>query len=764
MILRARRAAWVALGCLGFSAASGLVLPEASAAPSAATRAPAPRGTKPAAAAPAVTARSQAPAAPAAPRPQDKPTLRVEPEPRSVAEAAASEKVADAPKTSSVPSEGKVRENSSPSAPSTTAPAATAAQKPAYQKARAPKTPLPALPADEPLGVPDDAARRMIAQGPTTEQIAQGPEDEQLEQLRDAEAVLFPKSVRGLQTGWSWDLPEPSAEYEATRGIGLPLTPPKSAPPSGGTVRGAEWLRSLTMPDLPVRLDRRVVTYLEFYRDSERGRAIAAIWAKKSGRYVAAMKAEFRRAGLPSDLVWLSLIESGHNPTIRSPAGAVGLWQFMAPSARMYGLTVDRWVDERRDPARSTQAAARFLQDLYQRFGSWELAMGAYNMGYAGMSRAIRKFNTNDYWMLSRLEGGIPWETTLYVPKIFALAIVMNNREAFGLDKISEDPIVPFDTILVEPATPLESVAKAAEVSLSDLQSLNQAYVADRIPPVEDKGKRRRFAVRVPRGSAERAVARLASAPKAAPLERYRVKFGDTLADIAAERGSDEGTLARLNVIDKGERLDPGTVLVVPPARGVLPRASEVVVVAADVAPGTHSRRVFYRVRDTDTLSSVSEAFGVMPRELSNWNALDEGARLGEGMVLQLLVPKDLSLDEVRHVEDGAARVLLAGSPEFHEHFEGLDGRRRVQVLAQRGDTLWSIGQRYGMSVGSMERINRRSRDSKLVPGEIVVVYTERSATSVDTRLAAEALPDIKAPNPEALPVLPDAAAPRSGR
>ena len=99
------------------------------------------------------------------------------------------------------------------------------------------------------------------------------------------------------------------------------------------------------------------------------------------------MKAEFRRAGLPTDLVWLSLIESGHNPTIRSPAGAVGLWQFMAQSGQMYGLTVDRWVDERRDPARSTQAAARFLDDLYRRFGSWELAMGAYNMGYAGMAR-----------------------------------------------------------------------------------------------------------------------------------------------------------------------------------------------------------------------------------------------------------------------------------------------------------------------------------------------------------------------------------------
>ena len=183
------------------------------------------------------------------------------------------------------------------------------------------------------------------------------------------------------------------------------------------------------------------------------------------------MKAKLRRAGLPTDLVWLSMIESGHNPTIESPAGAVGLWQFIPTSGRMYGLTVDRWVDERRDPARSTQAAIRFLSDLYQRFGNWELAMGAYNMGYAGMSRAVAKYNTNDYWALSRMESGIPWETTLYVPKIFALAIVMNNREAFGVGRTQLDPAEAFDSILLEPATPLSDAARAAGIALQATQA-----------------------------------------------------------------------------------------------------------------------------------------------------------------------------------------------------------------------------------------------------------------------------------------------------
>ena len=107
----------------------------------------------------------------------------------------------------------------------------------------------------------------------------------------------------------------------------------------------------------------------------------------------------------------------------------------MPEGARIYGLTVDRWIDERLDPERSTLAAARYLADLHTRFGSWELAFAAYNMGYGGLLSSIRKYNTNDFWELSRLESGMPLETALYVPKIVAMAIVARNRAVFGLDE-----------------------------------------------------------------------------------------------------------------------------------------------------------------------------------------------------------------------------------------------------------------------------------------------------------------------------------------
>lgn len=626
-----------------------------------------------------------------------------------------------------------------------------------HRKGRPPRTPESTLPPDSPLPEPDARARRIVAGGATAEQIAQGPDDEVLRELRDLEAALFPKRVRGLESGWSWDLPEANAAEEGAQLLGLPLRPEAGGAEPALNAKDSAWLRSLTLPDLPVRLDRRVVTYLQFYRDSDRGRAIAAIWARRSGRYVPAIKAELRRAGLPTDLVWLSLIESGHNPTIASPAGAVGLWQFIPHSGRMYGLTVDRWVDERRDPARATQAAIRFLSDLYRRFGNWELAMGAYNMGYAGMSNAVRKFNTNDYWTLSRLEGGIPWETTLYVPKIFAIAIVMNNREAFGLGNIQPDPPISFDTILVEPATPLEDVAKAAGVAMSSLRELNPHYLSDRTPPAP-ASQAKRWPVRVPQGKGEQALAKLAKTATA-KLSTYRVRFGDRLQDVAAELGTTELALRNLNALAADERLEPGTVLLAPPkgARAEAPAnpEPEVIVVASDLTPGPLTKRVFFRASSDHSLADIAAAFGVSTRDLASWNALNEKARLSNGLMLQILVPKDESLDHVRHVQEGNARLLLAGSKEFHEHFEGLKGKRRVEVVVQDGDTLASVGKRFGMSVGSMERVNRRSRRTKLVPGETLVVYTDKPATGVDSALEPVPLPEIVPALPEALPALP---------
>lgn len=619
---------------------------------------------------------------------------------------------------------------------------------PSHQKGGRPSTPKAKLPEGVPLSTPNAKARHSIAEGPTQEEITAGAGDEQLSALRDAEKVLFPESVRGIETSWSYDVPHP--ENEESRTLGLPLTYDAHDSQTGISSTDLAWLKSLTLPDLPIQLDRRVVTYLKFYRDSDRGRTIAAIWTRKSGRYVAEIKAKLRRAGLPTDLVWLSMIESGHNPTAESPAGATGLWQFIPESGRMYGLTVDRWVDERRDPARSTDAAIRFLSDLYRRFGNWELAMGAYNMGYAGMSRAIAKYNTNDFWSLSRLESGIPWETTLYVPKIFALAIVMNNRDAFGVGRQTLDAAESFDTVLLAPATSLKDSAKAAGTSLEEIKRLNPQYLADRLPPTENEGTKK-WPVRVPRGTSADGLSKLSGG--LASHRTYRVRLGDTVENIAADNGVVLASLLKENTLSEGEYLAPGTILVLPTgAKKVTSTTPLDVVVSRQLHPGKEEQVVYYEVRHHDRLEEIAAAFGVTEADLTRWNRLSPSAHLLKGMNLQIIVSKKARLDDVRYIAPARARVFLAGSSEFHEHFEGMKGKKRVLVTAKQGETLVGIGNRYGMTVGSMERVNQRSRSTKLVQGEQLIVYTDKKVAGQDAEETPGSLPAIEAPNPELLP------------
>jgi membrane-bound lytic murein transglycosylase D len=628
-----------------------------------------------------------------------------------------------------------------------------------HRVGRAPPQPRATLPEGSPTPVPDPDARRQIAGGPTTEELSAGKNDAELRELALAERVLFPKALPGLRTGFAWDLPG-AAEDTATQvdASGLPpgaLGAPKAARDAG---KQAEWVRGLTMPNLPTRLDARVLKYLDFYRDDPRGKNVLRIWAKKCGRLAPALRAELARAGLPTDLVWLSLIESGHNPTIVSSAGAAGLWQFVPESARMYGLTVDRWVDERLDPERSTEAAVRYLSDLRTRFGSWELAMAAYNMGHGGLLRSVRKFNTNDFWALSRYEAGLPWETTLYVPKILATAIAMANKRAFGIDDIEQDPPISFDTVSVGPNVDLAEVARAADSTLEDIRALNAAYLAGRTPPSANAAAR--FGVRVPAGRGLVTEQRLAGAAHGVglSLEPHVVRFGETAESIAAEYGTTGKDLAAANHVSPDERLRPGSVVLVARGPGGLaePKDPEVVVVPARRFSEAGRRRVFYKVLAGDAREDVAAAFGVSPSELSLWNALDPSASLQQGMALQVFVRADADLSRVHYLGEHEVRPLVAGTAEFYEYFEAQNGRKRITVVAKKGDTLAGIGKRYGMTTTMMERINRIPASSVITAGDRLVVYSkEPGAAPAEADDRVRALASIAAPMPEALPALP---------
>ncbi len=607
-----------------------------------------------------------------------------------------------------------------------------------------------------------DRVRRSVAGGATKDALASGNDDPELLALREAERRLFPRSVVSTQSGFDLELPSSvvrSAPALSATGLPLGISLVPVARPAPHT-----WPRGLSLPNLPVAFEERTRDYVRFYRDSARGRSIAEAWARKAGRYAPAIQAELARAGLPTDLVWLSLIESGHNPTIRSPAGAAGLWQFIPESARMYGLTVDRWVDERLDPLRSTRAAAVYLSDLHQRFGTWELAMAAYNMGHSGLTRTIRKYNTNDFWRLSRMEAALPWETSLYVPKVLAVAIVMRNKRAFGLGNVPPDPAISFDTVYVPAGVPLASIAERAGVPKSAIASLNPQYLASRTPPPSETEPDRLWAVHVPEGQGPSVSRRLAELAAAHTRQAtYRIRLGDTLASVAHRLGGPAEELRELNELAPAERLSPGSLLLVPPAwragraAGVALRedSESRVVIQPQRFRYPDRERVFYRTLPGDDLATLARALSVRPEDLVLWNGLDGRAELQSDMVLTIYLPGGTRPEGVRFVRaENAGEQLEVGTARFFAHFEAEQGRQRLQIVAREGETLSSIGKRYSLSAGMMERINHVSRNERLAEGTPVVVYAKNgpSANELFLSRSPEPLPPVDPPYPAFLP------------
>jgi membrane-bound lytic murein transglycosylase D len=552
---------------------------------------------------------------------------------------------------------------------------------------------------------------------------------------------------------------------------GLPPTPPPSRPPtSSESGKDLSWLAKLDMPDLPVRWDPRLVRYLEFFKDDPRGRATFTIWHRRSGRYSAAVRKALRKKSLPEDLAALAMIESGFDPAARSPVGALGLWQFMPDTAKIYGLFQDRWADQRMSITAATEAAADHLADLNRRFGSWELAMAAYNMGYGGVLQAVRRFNTNDYWALSKLEGSLPWETTLYVPKILAAAIVSKNLAAFGFQDLAVEPALEGEEVLVAPGTTLAAVAQACGAEKKEVELLNPELRASRTPPVQED-----WPVKVPVGKSAQCVTNLARVRKNDPaVERYVVRFGESLEQIAQARKVAVSKLVELNGIAQGEVVRGGTVLIVPkvdapasPPAADPKKAQEkpVVIVPNDVFVYPDRRRVFYRVQVADTMKDVCAAFKITPDELRRWNDIDPTARLVESMTLQLFVPANADLSTAVVLGENDVHTIVAGSEEFFRHWDD-KGRRRTVVTAKAGDTIETIGKRHGVSPALMERINRRGRSEVLSDGERVVVWTpgpsgaasadSQSATLAKTAPMPEPTPPLTTPPaPDQLPSLP---------
>ncbi|HET6148756.1 MAG TPA: transglycosylase SLT domain-containing protein [Polyangia bacterium] len=515
---------------------------------------------------------------------------------------------------------------------------------------------------------------------------------------------------------------------------------PRFAPPAGDP--DSDWLRTLKLPELPVRWDPQVLRYLDYFRADPKGRAVMASWLKRAGRFRGLFEKTLDRYGLPRDLFYVAMIESGFEPAARSRAGAGGIWQFMPSAARTYGLEISYWVDSRRDPERSADAAARYLKDLYVRFGSWPLVFAAYNAGYGAVLTSITRYNTNDFWELCRHESGLPWESSIYVPKIMAAAIVGHNLEAFGFADLTPDPPFAFDRVEAAAGTTFAAIARAAGTRPEVVAALNSHLIRERTPP--DRGV---AVVRVPPGSAAQFAETFEKARAAADrVDTVVLRFGETIDEVARARGLAPRELRRLNGVKESAELRAGVTIVVPRRAPALARNDEaadkdrdkgdrdgdadsdddqtIVAVPDRVFTYEGRERVFYRTRDGDSLDEIAETFAVLPDDIVEWNNLDPSAKLQPRLILQVFVRKDFDPTGVLLIDPARVRVVTLGSEEFLELTTAQRGKRRVFYTCKSGDNLAKVGRRYGLTAGDLARINRFSYNSELHEGQKIVVYS----------------------------------------
>jgi membrane-bound lytic murein transglycosylase D len=363
--------------------------------------------------------------------------------------------------------------------------------------------------------------------------------------------------------------------------------------------------------EIPLETNEAVERWIEFFSVKAHDRF--ATYLTRSGRYEDMIRSRLREAGLPEDLLYLAMIESGMNPNAYSRAHAVGMWQFIRGTGRLYDLQIDYWLDERRDPFKSTDAAIAHLGDLYEEFGSWYLAAAAYNAGRGRVSRGIQRTGSTDFWDLADARV-LRRETRNYVPKLIAAATIARNPGKYGFDDVVPEKHLTFESVEVPDATSFDVLADAAGVSEDEIRLLNPQYPRRVTPPNQTAE------VRVPVGRTEVFVANYAKVP---PSERvtwleHRVQRGETLGHIAQRYGSSVTAIRAANNYVNPKRLQIGQRLIIPRSGAPTTRVAS----AAPAAAGGNGP-LTVTVHRGDSLWAISRRYSVSTSQLMQLNGLN---------------------------------------------------------------------------------------------------------------------------------------------
>ncbi|MBB5347772.1 LysM peptidoglycan-binding domain-containing protein [Desulfoprunum benzoelyticum] len=410
----------------------------------------------------------------------------------------------------------------------------------------------------------------------------------------------------------------------------------------------------------PLVMNKQVEMYLNLFQT--RHRKIYESWLSRSSIYLSLMEKELKNAGLPRELIYLSMIESGYNQRACSPANAVGLWQFIDGTARQYNLDINTFVDERRDAEKSTKAAAAFLSELYREFGDWHLAVAAYNAGAGKIGRGLTKYNVSSFWELAR-EDYLALETKRYVPKLIAAIIIGKNPEKYGFTKVQKFRPLQYATMKVPPGLSLDALAVVCNTSVKEIKFLNQELRQGKTPP-----NRPDYEAKIPVAAQEiagRNISRLHSVVTTG-FKSYRIKRGDTLSSICSTYGINKTTLLKVNNL-RSKKLTRGQYLRIPyntVSYQILPEGSKMALAA------NKSNLILHRVKAGEHISKIASRYNVTPQMIASWNGLSSVNKISVGQQLALYpadrtittIPGAVTIASLEDDEIGTASAPRSGS------------------------------------------------------------------------------------------------------
>jgi membrane-bound lytic murein transglycosylase D len=466
--------------------------------------------------------------------------------------------------------------------------------------------------------------------------------------------------------------------------------------------------------DVPLIQNESVSNYMAYYwiRRPE----TMETWLKRSEWYFPMMQRIFQEEKVPAELIYLSMIESGLQPNAVSRAKAVGLWQFMQATGVMYGLKVDSWVDERRDPEKSTRAAARHLKDLYAIWNDWHLALAAYNAG-AGRIRSVAKRGSRDadFWAI---RSQLPSETQKYVPSYIAATIIAGNREQFGFKNRyrPNESGLEWDTFPINGSVTLKDLAKAIQIPVDSLKFYNPELIRNATPPGKTP-----YMLKIPKGTRtllEYAYTKIPPSSRRSELV-HTVTKGETLGAIARNYDTSVREIMELNPgISSNVKI--GQNIKIPTT--IIETASNLTSGSSNISENTPSSsnpqatlttRKTYTVRKGDTLGKIAQRNQTSVANLQRWNRLSS-TKLSVGQRLYVSAP-------VTRTDQTNTAVTSSSSNGTASDNSEKSNDKAMRYVVKKNDNLHTIAQIHNVTVDSIKRANNLN-SNRIMPGQVLVI------------------------------------------